>query len=141
MINHMLNQREGERQQKEQQLRKLQLKDSQLQEHQLKDLLMKEWQWKVQQPKTSLIRKWKLIHFQFNFWELKTYSKLQIQTVHCFTTLVKAILVLIHQTEVVRRHIPVKNKNISKKRKLIKKKFNPIKIVHIIKRNDMYTLF
>ena len=37
-----------------------------------------------------------------------------------FSISVIAILVLMHSTEVVQRHIPVKNKNISKKRKIMK---------------------
>ena len=55
-----------------------------------------------------------------NYWELTTSSKLHIQTLHCFSVA-----------------ISVKNKNIPKKRKLIKNKFDPVKGVHYTKRKDM----
>ena len=34
---------------------------------------------------TQLIRNWKLIKFYLNDWELKTYVKVHIQIVHCFS--------------------------------------------------------
>ena len=41
--------------------------------------------------------------------------------VHCFSISVIAILVLMCWAEVIQKHIPVKNKNISKKKKTNKK--------------------
>ena len=52
-----------------------------------------------------------------------------------FAISVIAILVLMHWAEVASRHI--KNNNISKKMKIIENKFDPIRNVNFIKRNDM----
>ena len=52
-----------------------------------------------------------------------------------FSISVIAILVLMHYTEVVQRNISVKNKNKSEK-KLIKETSDPIKSLHIIKKNE-----
>ena len=52
-----------------------------------------------------------------------------------FAISVIAILVLMHWAEVAWRHI--KNNNISKKMKIIENKFDPIRNVNFIKRNDM----
>ena len=67
------------------------------------------------------------------------YNKLT-QTAHCFSISVIAILILMHWTEIVEKHVKEK-KNISKKIKIVKNKFNPIKSVDFIKRKDMKTLF
>ena len=67
------------------------------------------------------------------------YNK-HTQTVHCFSISVIAILILMHWTEVAEKHVKEK-KNISKKRKIMKNKFNPIKSVDFIKGKDVKTLF
>ena len=76
---------------------------------------------------------------------VQTYSNLHIWSVHFFPISVVAIiwnlmiLVLMHWTKVAWRAFLVKNKDISKKRKLMKNQFDPTKSVHFIKRNN--TLF
>lgn len=67
------------------------------------------------------------------------YNK-HTQTVHCFSISVIAILILRHWAEVAEKHFK-EQKNISKKRKTMKNKFNPIKSVDFIKRKDVKTLF